>query len=35
LVLCRQIAEAHGGRIEIANRSAGSGCVVKVVLSRN
>jgi two-component system, NtrC family, nitrogen regulation sensor histidine kinase NtrY len=34
LVLCRQIAEAHGGAIEIANRRDGPGCLVKVVLPR-
>jgi Signal transduction histidine kinase involved in nitrogen fixation and metabolism regulation len=34
LVLSRQIAEAHGGSIEISNRTAGRGCVVKVVLPR-
>ena len=34
LVLSRQIAEAHGGSIEIANRPGGRGCVVKVVLPR-
>jgi two-component system, NtrC family, nitrogen regulation sensor histidine kinase NtrY len=34
LVLSRQIAEAHGGRIEIANRVHGRGCSVKVVLPR-
>jgi len=34
LVLCRQIAEAHGGAIEIANRREGPGCLVKVVLPR-
>ncbi len=32
LVLCRQIAEAHEGTIEIVNRRAGSGCLVKVIL---
>jgi nitrogen fixation/metabolism regulation signal transduction histidine kinase len=32
LVLCRQIAEAHEGSIEIGNRPRGSGCVVKVIL---
>ena len=32
LVLCRQIAEAHEGTIELANRAKGSGCLVKVVL---
>ena len=34
LVLSRQIAEAHGGSIEISNRSDSRGCVVKVVLPR-
>jgi two-component system, NtrC family, nitrogen regulation sensor histidine kinase NtrY len=34
LVLSRQIAEAHGGRIEIGNRSNARGCTVKVVLPR-
>lgn len=34
LVLSRQIAEAHGGRIEISNRTGIRGCVVKVVLPR-
>ena len=34
LVLCRQIAEAHGGAIEISNRQDGPGCLVKVVLPR-
>ena len=34
LVLCRQIAEAHGGALEIANRHDGPGCLVKVVLPR-
>jgi two-component system, NtrC family, nitrogen regulation sensor histidine kinase NtrY len=34
LVLSRQIAEAHGGSIEISNRATGRGCVVKVVLPR-
>jgi nitrogen fixation/metabolism regulation signal transduction histidine kinase len=34
LVLCRQIAEAHGGAIEIANRRDGPGCLVRVVLPR-
>lgn len=34
LVLCRQIAEAHGGAIEIANRQDRHGCLVKVVLPR-
>jgi C4-dicarboxylate-specific signal transduction histidine kinase len=35
LVLSRQIAEAHGGRIEIGNRANGPGCTVKVVLPRS
>src|SRR4051812_23360943 len=35
LVLSRQIAEAHGGSIEISNRSGGRGCLVKVVLPRS
>jgi two-component system, NtrC family, nitrogen regulation sensor histidine kinase NtrY len=35
LVLSRQIAEAHGGRIEIANRPQRRGCSVKVVLPRS
>jgi nitrogen fixation/metabolism regulation signal transduction histidine kinase len=34
LVLSRQIAEAHGGSIEISNRTHGRGCVVRVVLPR-
>ena len=34
LVLCRRIAEAHGGTIEIANRTTGSGCLVKVILPK-
>jgi len=34
LVLCRQIAEAHAGTIEISNRNTGRGCVAKVVLPR-
>lgn len=35
LVLSRQIAEAHGGRIEIANRNGERGCLVRVVLPRS
>lgn len=35
LVLSRQIAEAHGGSIDIANRPSGRGCVVKVILPRS
>jgi two-component system, NtrC family, nitrogen regulation sensor histidine kinase NtrY len=32
LVLCRQIAENHGGSIELANRQPGPGCEVRVHL---
>ncbi|MFN0069289.1 MAG: sensor histidine kinase [Limisphaerales bacterium] len=32
LALCRQIAEAHGGRIALENRTAGPGCVARVWL---
>jgi nitrogen fixation/metabolism regulation signal transduction histidine kinase len=32
LVLSRQIVEAHGGTIEVANRRAGRGCEVKITL---
>ena len=35
LVLCRQIAEAHSGTIEISNRASGRGCIVRVVLPRS
>jgi two-component system nitrogen regulation sensor histidine kinase NtrY len=35
LVLCRQIAEAHGGTIEVNNRQDSHGCVVRVVLPRS
>lgn len=35
LVLSRQIAEAHGGRIEISNRVGVRGCSVRVVLPRS
>lgn len=34
LVLSRQIAEAHNGRLEICNRTDNQGCLVKVVLPR-
>jgi two-component system, NtrC family, nitrogen regulation sensor histidine kinase NtrY len=34
LVLSQQIAEAHGGTIELANRPGTRGCVVKVLLPR-
>jgi nitrogen fixation/metabolism regulation signal transduction histidine kinase len=32
LVLCQQIAEAHGGSIQLANRQNARGCIVKVLL---
>ena len=32
LALCRQIAEAHGGRIALENRAEGPGCVARVWL---
>lgn len=32
LVLCRQIAEAHGGSLTLENRSDGAGCVARLVL---
>jgi two-component system, NtrC family, nitrogen regulation sensor histidine kinase NtrY len=32
LVLCQQIAEAHGGSIELTNRPDARGCRVKVTL---
>jgi two-component system, NtrC family, nitrogen regulation sensor histidine kinase NtrY len=34
LLLSRQICEAHGGSLELANRSGQRGCVAKVVLAR-
>jgi two-component system, NtrC family, nitrogen regulation sensor histidine kinase NtrY len=34
LVLCRQIAEGHGGSLELANRVDQHGCIVKVRLPR-
>jgi two-component system nitrogen regulation sensor histidine kinase NtrY len=34
LVLCRQIAEGHGGSLELANRPDQHGCVVRVRLPR-
>jgi nitrogen fixation/metabolism regulation signal transduction histidine kinase len=34
LVLSQQIAEAHGGSIELANRQNARGCLVKVMLPR-
>ncbi len=35
LVLARQVAEAHGGSIELRNRENSAGCQVKVSLPRN
>jgi two-component system, NtrC family, nitrogen regulation sensor histidine kinase NtrY len=35
LVLCRQIAEAHAGSIELLNQSDNRGCRARVVLPRN
>ncbi len=32
LVLSRQICEAHGGNLELSNRSEGSGCIVRITL---
>jgi signal transduction histidine kinase len=32
LALSRQIAEAHGGRVRLANRKNGQGCVAEVWL---
>jgi len=32
LVLSRQIAEAHGGSLELENRSDRQGCVVRILL---
>jgi nitrogen fixation/metabolism regulation signal transduction histidine kinase len=32
LALCRQIAEAHGGRVRLRNRTDGPGCVAEVQL---
>lgn len=32
LALCRQVAEAHGGSIELANRKGQQGCIVVVTL---
>jgi signal transduction histidine kinase len=34
LVLSRQIAEAHGGSIELLNRIGQSGCQARVMLPR-
>ncbi|HWH58835.1 MAG TPA: ATP-binding protein [Terriglobales bacterium] len=35
LVLARQIAEAHGGSLELDNRTDGRGCVVRITLPAN
>ena len=32
LVLCRQIAEAHGGTVTLENRNPGPGCRAELVL---
>src|SRR5206468_12143763 len=32
LVLCRQIAEAHGGSLSLQNRADGRGCEARLVL---
>lgn len=32
LVLCRQIAEAHGGSLSLTNRAQGSGCIARLTL---
>jgi two-component system, NtrC family, nitrogen regulation sensor histidine kinase NtrY len=34
LVLCRQIAEAHGGALALENRAGGAGCVARLRLPR-
>jgi nitrogen fixation/metabolism regulation signal transduction histidine kinase len=34
LVLCRQIAEGHGGSLELDNRTEQQGCVVRIRLPR-
>jgi two-component system nitrogen regulation sensor histidine kinase NtrY len=34
LVLSRQIAEAHGGRLELINRTEARGCMARVTLPR-
>jgi two-component system nitrogen regulation sensor histidine kinase NtrY len=34
LVLCRQIAEAHGGTLKLTNRREGTGCVARLQLPR-
>jgi signal transduction histidine kinase len=35
LALCRQIVEAHGGRVKLHNRTDGPGCVAEVWLPRH
>jgi two-component system nitrogen regulation sensor histidine kinase NtrY len=32
LLISRQICEIHGGRLELSNRAAGSGCKVRIIL---
>jgi signal transduction histidine kinase len=32
LVLCRQIAEAHGGNVTLENRAEGTGCIARLRL---
>jgi signal transduction histidine kinase len=32
LVLCRQIAEGHGGRLSLENRRDGAGCLARLRL---
>jgi two-component system nitrogen regulation sensor histidine kinase NtrY len=32
LVLARQVAEAHGGTVSLANRADGSGCLARLVI---
>ena len=34
LVLCRQIAEAHGGALTLENRADRSGCIARLRLPR-
>jgi two-component system nitrogen regulation sensor histidine kinase NtrY len=35
LVICREIAEAHGGTVTLENRSGGTGCVARLRLPAN
>jgi signal transduction histidine kinase len=32
LVLCRQIAEAHGGTLSLEQRTTGHGCIARLIL---